>query len=576
MYKRQVVDWSWDLLEEGERTLLRQVSVFAGGWDLPAAEAVTGGPDAAPLLGALVDKSLVVATPTETGEMRYRLLETIHEYAAERAAEAPRVLADAAAAHTAHFGTLARKADPLLRSADQLVWIRRLESDLDNIRAALHRTVVTAPDEPAAVRLVLAMGWFWWLRNLRTEGLNWADRAAALGEDPADPEDPLHWPRRHLHMLRFFLAAESSPVDDIHGDEELQSLVSRVTDDFRTRGGAEAARFPGLLWPLTGYMRREHTPDVRASFDAAVANTRAHGGDWEYALTLMFRTHMLVDTPRGMDGVDEDLAELRVLGGRIGDRYLRAQVASAAAEAWMTRGRYEESGDAYREALELAREIGAQAEEPFLVGRLAELAYGAGDLDAAWAGLDEAQAAAERQHVYDARAYIDFLRAAIALAAGNLPLARRFVDAADGAQVYGSRPPQFTAAVKGLAARITVLERPGGAVAGLRGMTEALGLAVEAGCGEVFTAHLAEETGVTLPLLGLYAAAARILAAAGSWRVYGPRTVVEEREVTAALELVRARLDPEAYEAERAVGAAMTPADAVAYLTAVSEEFSDN
>lgn len=86
---RAVVDWSWDLLDEPERTLLRELSVFAGGWDLEAAEAVCTGP-VADLVGALVDKSLVVAAPCEGdgGDgMRYRMLETIHEYATERAAE---------------------------------------------------------------------------------------------------------------------------------------------------------------------------------------------------------------------------------------------------------------------------------------------------------------------------------------------------------------------------------------------------------------------------------------------------------------------------------------------------------
>ncbi|WP_326698902.1 AAA family ATPase [Streptomyces sp. NBC_01754] len=573
---RAVVDWSWDLLEEDERTVLRQVSVFAGGWDLTAAEAVTAGPDTASLLGALVDKSLVVASPSATGEMRYRLLETIQEYAAERAAETPRVLADAGAAHTAHFGALAREADRMLRSAEQLVWIRRLEGDLDNIRAVLHRTVVTAPDEPEAVRLVLAMGWFWWLRNLRAEGLNWADRTAALGEDPADPEHPLHWPRRHLHMLRFFLAADSNPVDYFHGNEELQSLVSRVTEDFRTRGGPQAARFPGLLWPMTTYMQREETPDVHARFDAAVANARKHGGDWEYGVTLMFRTHMLVDTPQGTGGVAEDIAELRVLGRRIGDRYLRAQVASVTAEAGMTRGRYEEARSAYQEALELARELGAHAEEPFLVGRLAELDYRTGDLDAARTGLDEAEAAADRQHVYDARVYTDFLRASIALAAGDLPQARRYIDSAGNPEAYVGGPPQFTSAVRSLSARIAVFEPSGGPVAGLRGMTEALGMAVAAGCAEVFTAHLAEAAGITLPRVGLHGPAARVLAAAGVWREHGPRSAVEECDVTTATELVRARLDPVVYEAEWAAGEKMTPADTVAFLAVVTGKLSDS
>ncbi|WP_406410097.1 winged helix-turn-helix domain-containing protein [Streptomyces halstedii] len=575
---RAVVDWSWDLLEEDERTFLRRVSVFAGGWDLAAAEAVTTGPDAAALLGALVDKSLVVATPATTGEMRYRLLETIHEYAVERATATPDVLADAATAHTAHFTAFVEKADPLLRSGSQLAWIGRLETDLDNIRAALHRTVATAPDESSATRLVLGMGWFWWLRNLRAEGLNWADRTAALGDDPEDPDDPRHWPRMHLHMVRFFLGAESRPIDSFHGDEEFRALVGRVTEVFRRQHGPVAARFPGMLWPMTAYFRHEHVPDLRADFDAAVANARTYGGDWEYGTILVFRVHMLVDLPRGADGAaaDEDLAELRVLSRRVGDRYLRAQVASAVAEAGMTRGRYEEARSAYQEALDLAREVGAHAEEPFLLGRLAELHYLAGDLEAADAGLDEAEAAAEHRQVLDAHAYVGFLRAAVALAAGDIPRARHFTDTARRTQLYGSPPPQFASALDGLSARIAVFEPSGGPVAGLRGMTDALNTAVAAGCAEIFTAHLAEAAGVTLSRVGLYEAAARVLAAAGAWRVHSPRSVVEQREVAAALELVRNRLEPETYEAEAAGGRAMTPEDTVAFLAAVTGELSDS
>ncbi|MFJ3282317.1 AfsR/SARP family transcriptional regulator [Streptomyces halstedii] len=575
---RAVVDWSWDLLEEDERTFLRQVSVFAGGWDLAAAEAVTTGPDAAALLGALVDKSLVVATPTTTGEMRYRLLETIHEYAAERATATPDVLADAATAHTAHFTAFVEEADPLLRSEAQLAWIGRLETDLDNIRGALHRTVATAPDESSATRLVLGMGWFWWLRNLRAEGLNWADRTAALGDDPEDPDDPRHWPRMRLHMVRFFLGAESRPIDSFHGDEEFRALVGRVREAFRRQHGPVTARFPGLLWPMTAYFLHEHVPDLRVDFDAAVANARTYGGDWEYGTILVFRVHMLVDLPRGADGaaVDQDLAELRVLSRRVGDRYLRAQVASAVAEAGMTRGRYEDARSAYQEALDLAREVGAYAEEPFLLGRLAELHYQAGDLEAADAGLDEAEAAAEHRQVLDAHAYVGFLRAAVALAAGDVPRARHFTDTARRTQLYGSPPPQFASALDGLSARITVFEPSGGPVTGLRGMTDALNTAVAAGCAEIFTAHLAEAAGVTLPRVGLYEAAARVLAAAGAWRVHGPRSAVEEREVAAALELVRNRLEPETYEAEATEGRAMTPEDTVAFLAAVTGELSDS
>ncbi|MFB4423030.1 BTAD domain-containing putative transcriptional regulator [Streptomyces sp. QL37] len=568
---RAVVDWSWELLSQDERTALRQLSVFAGGWDLAAAEAVTG-PDAAFLLGALVDKSLVVAAPTGGTEMRYRLLETIHEYASERAAETPGIRETAASAHTAHFTALAEEADPLLRSGGQLPWIRSLEADLDNIRAALHRTVVARPSEQEALRLVLAMGWFWWVRNFRTEGMTWANRTVALGEDPQDPADPRYWPRMRAHMLRFFLAVESRPVENMHEDEEFQALVSRVAEVFGS-GGPESARFPGLLWPMTSHMRREHTSD-RTHYDAAVANARAYGGDWEYSVALMARTHMLIDTPQGMDGIDEDIAELRVLSRRVGDRFLLAQVASAVAEAGMNRGRYEESRAAYQEALELAREIGAYAETPFLLARLAELSYRAGDLDTAMKSLDVAEAEAERQHVLDARAYVDFLRSSVALTAGDIPQARRHADAALDGRSYGARPPQFTAAVLGVSARVRVHEPSGGPAEGLRGVTEALRLAVTSGCADSFTAHLAEAAGTILVRLDLFTASARILAASSTWRANGPRSVVEESEVAATVERLRGELGPGRYEEERALGIGLTPGEVLGLLTDAAEELS--
>ncbi len=184
---RAVVDWSWDLLDERERTALREVSVFAGGWDLAAAEAVCTGP-AADLVGALVDKSLIVATPADgEGGMRYRMLETIHEYAVERAAEVPELRAAAERRHRSWVRALVEKAEPLLRSAAQLPWIARLENELDNIRAALDRALA-AGDEEEAGALVLAMGWFWWLRNYRREAIEWAQRVLSLGaaRDAAD------------------------------------------------------------------------------------------------------------------------------------------------------------------------------------------------------------------------------------------------------------------------------------------------------------------------------------------------------------------------------------------------------
>ncbi|MFE8939505.1 ATP-binding protein [Streptomyces sp. NPDC007872] len=550
---RAVVDWSWDLLEPDERTLLRQVSVFAGGWDLAAAEALS--PHAADTLGALVDKSLVVAAPTEDGEMRYRLLETIHEYATERAAETPDPLAAAEAAHTAHFTALAETAEPKLRSGEQLPWIDRLERDLDNIRAALHRTLVTAPDETAALRLVFAMGWFWWLRNHRPEGLAWAERAVALGDDPEDPADPRYWPRMRLRMLYFFLAIENHTVAELRDDPGTLALVRRVRAAFGDEPGPEAARFPGLLWPFTealGEIPTEEPDRLRALLDTALANCRRHGGDWEVGVTLMFRTHMVVDMPGTLADVDEDLAELRTLARRVGDRWMGAQIASAAAEAYMMRGRYEEAGADYEEALRLAREVGAHAESPFLLARLAEIAYRSGDMDAAGKGLAEASAEADRHRVKDARPFIAFLSSAIALHRGEIDTACAHAEEASHLVEAGNPPPHFTAAVIGLAARVEAYGGVGAAA--VASAASALRAARDARCADLIAATLGQGLAVALSLADEPAPAATVLAAVDSWRRELPRAVPELEEAEAVTARSLAALGAPGLAAARTAG----------------------
>ncbi|MER6606246.1 BTAD domain-containing putative transcriptional regulator [Streptomyces sp. NPDC000927] len=597
---RAVVDWSWDLLDEDERTLLRQISVFAGGWDLAAAEAVAESPAAAEggaepigstassvgsagltvgstasLIGSLVDKSLVVAAPTATGGMRYRLLETIHEYADERAAETPALRAAAANAHTAYFAALVEEADPRLRSGEQLHWIARLETDLDNIRAALTRTVVTEPSEADAVRLVLGMGWFWWLRNHRTEGLSWCERAMTLGPEPPHDGDPRFWPRMRLQMLRFFLTVENGPADDFDHADGWWELMERVADVFMS-SGPQGARFPGLLWPMTAFVTRT-TAETRARVEAAVANARVHGGAWEYGVMLMFRTHMTVDMPGGMPGVDDDLAELRELAHRVGDRWLRAQVASATAEAGVMRGRYEEAAAAYEEALTLAREVGAHAEVPFLLARLAELAHRTGDISGFERLLAEAETGAERLQVHDARAYARFLRATLALDRGEIAEARRLITEVEAAAGRGSPPSHFTAVIKGLDARISVHEDgPGrGPEAGVRGLTQALREARDAQCAEVVTGHLVDGAAAVLGKLGRHGEAVRIRAAADGWRPTDTRTGAQRAEADEAERSARAHLGVETYESEHAVGRTLTVDDVIDLLTRVCAELPD-
>jgi predicted ATPase/DNA-binding SARP family transcriptional activator len=191
---RATVDWSYDLLSDPERTLLRRLSVFVGGWTLEAAEQVCalqgrgkreeGRGDSSfilhpssfvlDLLTTLVDKSLAQAEVRERGT-RYRLLETIRQYGQERLAasgeEAP--LRDR---HLHYFLGLAEAAEPHLTGADQAVWLERLETEHDNMRAALdwiesrHATRDTRPPVEAGLRLAGALWQFWMVHGHLSEG----------------------------------------------------------------------------------------------------------------------------------------------------------------------------------------------------------------------------------------------------------------------------------------------------------------------------------------------------------------------------------------------------------------------
>ncbi|MEU9175217.1 BTAD domain-containing putative transcriptional regulator [Streptomyces sp. NPDC048420] len=592
---RAVVDWSWDLLDERERTLLREVSVFAGGWELAAAEAVCTGP-AAELLGALVDKSLIVATPCArdgSDGMRYRMLETIHEYANERAAESPALCAAAERRHRAWAHALAAEAEPQLRSAAQLPWISRLETELDNVRAALDRAV-TAGEEAEATALILAMGWFWWLRSYRREGMAWVERVLRLGvaldrrsaaipvaasaDEPAaaDAEDPVdayldaphaetahpaHRARMNLRMLYLFLKAETEPIAD-RLDQRLRRYVTRVRAHFE-RGGPDAARLPGIIWPMIHLVLGDPV-DIRSLMDTSLANCRAHGDDWSVAVTLMLRTHTVVDSPGGMAGVDDDLAELRVLSRRVGDRWLRAQVSSAAGEAAMARGRPAEAKAEYEESLRLAYEVGAYAETPFLLARLAEVAFRTGDRPAALTTLDEASAAGDRYGVPETRAFVSLMRAHIALEEKDTARARELVEAVREQIGRATPPPQFTVMLNSVDAMVTAEES--GPEHGLPLLAGTVREAIEKRCADVIVAALVEGAATMLCDLGDLPCAVRLMAAGERWRGGDPRPHPEGAVVERAQALAHSGLGPGRYAAEHARGTTLTPQDALAEL----------
>ncbi len=170
---RSTIDWSYGLLEAGEKALFGRLAVFAGGSTLDAAEAVCG-PDlklkVIDGLQSLLNKSLLYREEGPEDAPRFRILETIREYAAEQLGES----GDRGAVrrrHAQYFATLVEQADREIDGPESLVWIARLEADHDNIRAAIHWSLEVRDDLGLGLRLVGAMGRFWEIRGYLREGL---------------------------------------------------------------------------------------------------------------------------------------------------------------------------------------------------------------------------------------------------------------------------------------------------------------------------------------------------------------------------------------------------------------------
>jgi len=187
---RAAVDWSYGLLGTEEKDLLIRLSVFAGGFDLAAAEAVADGRagDVLSILTRLVDKSLVVAEPGAARQTRYRMLDTIREYAFEKLLE--RGERDIRERHSLHFLEFCQRGRLELRGRNQNDWLKRLDEEQGNIRLAVDWSLLENPVR--ALELAVAMDRYWILRGRLAEAVDWLDRVLATdAPHPAARTDAL-------------------------------------------------------------------------------------------------------------------------------------------------------------------------------------------------------------------------------------------------------------------------------------------------------------------------------------------------------------------------------------------------
>ncbi|MEU8071859.1 BTAD domain-containing putative transcriptional regulator [Micromonospora sp. NPDC048169] len=371
---RAMVDWSWELLSDAERAVLRRLAVFSGGASPDAAERVCAGGAVAPgdvldLLTALTEKSLLVAAAGDVAP-RYRMLGTIKEYAAQRLAEAGE--ADAVRrAHLAYFTELAETAEPRLRRADQLTWLARLDAEHDNITAAM-RGALSAGEGPEAMRLSAGAGWYWWLGGHRTEGM---ELIAAATEAPGEVPDDVRAVVYGLVVL--FLS--SGPGDAQHAAEWIHKAY-RLSGEGR-RGHPELA----LVVPMERMLRE---PDALLP---AWESLLDHDDPWVRALARLhlgkLRVILGIEAAQAEACLRQALAEFRAVGERFGISFALSELAELIA----VRGDVAAACDHYEQAVAAVTEVGAVEDVIRMRARLAWLYRLGGDEAASADAVAEAR-----------------------------------------------------------------------------------------------------------------------------------------------------------------------------------------
>jgi predicted ATPase/DNA-binding SARP family transcriptional activator len=413
---RATLQWSHDLLSDAERMLFRRLGAFSGSFGLDAVEGVCAGGDLAAgdmveLLGWLVEKSLVQVEPL-AGEHRYRLLETMRQYARERLVEAGEH-DELGRRHRQWYVALAVAEDPTpTGGGSRPGW---LEREHDNLRAALASGL--EHDPPTALRLAVALWWFWVARGYFAEGSRWMDAALALQPEPTElraralAAQAILWVRRGLGTDRLPVLVESVEIRRALGDPAalargLRELGDHLVLDSDHEGAdrayAEALALcaglddvgepAGIILGqgvITHY--RGDSAGARERFAHSIALLEAADDAdvapfWAVGIAIVL-------APEGPEGALRCLFEgtsllARTVGRRAGIAYALCNVATA----WRRDGEPERAREALERALGIFREAADREGVALALHALGNVSRATGDVDAGRRWLEEALA----------------------------------------------------------------------------------------------------------------------------------------------------------------------------------------
>jgi predicted ATPase/DNA-binding CsgD family transcriptional regulator/tetratricopeptide (TPR) repeat protein len=413
---QEALDWGHELLSPPEQTVLRRLAVFAGGWTLEAAEEVCVGEglgceEVFDVLGRLIAKSMVVSDTTGR-EARYRLLETVREYAMGKLAEAGET-ATARRAHAASFGRLVERIEAELSGPRQVRWLARLDTEIANIRAALDWSLSDGDGEAGLV-LAGSLTLFWLARGHLLEGSEWLRRAAdASGGAPASVRAKVLWGVGFLaSMLGDFPASRAAAEESLtlcreSGDtqaiarslnllgvvatfqdsaaarpilEESLALAAEIDDDW-----CLAQSFGMLGWAETFL---GSYPSARARFEECIAIARRAQERQGLRMGLLGRGYVALQQGE-YEPAQTLLEEGLTVSRELGDTLWAGVALIYLAELHGARGDHAHARSLGEESLQLARESASRFLIPLSLGLLARLALAEGNIVGAQPLLEE-------------------------------------------------------------------------------------------------------------------------------------------------------------------------------------------
>ncbi len=340
---RQAVDWSYGLLSPTEQALFVRLSVFAGGFDLAAAEVVVSSAsievnDVLPLLSRLVYKSLVVAEPSRSDVTRYRMLDTIREYALEKLQQSGE--AESRRRHADYFTDWMVDASKMINAQDQLAWLRRMDEEQANIRLAISWSLAEQPEN--ALRLTATMGSYWFLRRSLAEGYEWLGRALEVETSRRDL-------RALTLMARARLGRRRGDYATARRDAEECAAIARELGMKREQAFAET-----MLGIVTS-----HEGDLAKGLKYFMAAGKlAHElGDGERIASSLNNIALVESALGDHDAALAHVEQSAAVAESIGNRFLKATILDTGGRIHFRRGELDVALMTWSDALRISVEL---------------------------------------------------------------------------------------------------------------------------------------------------------------------------------------------------------------------------